>query len=657
MMKLKTLKSYQQTHVWIFSALTVGLQVPLLKNVLAGGPSEKSNLTMGFLGVFLGGVGYYVGRKLQQQIHELEVNPPVVIAVIEQNIHALMEQNPDQEEINTRYVNMETPLCWAAALGDKPMVEKLLGLGADIHLTGPNGYSPAYFALLTRNKAIFEMLQKKKPLSTEMMKSIGMTQFMLDCYLGDVEAVCSVKKKIALQERDKMGMNALHYAILGDAPGVVISHICDLVDASELQGIVEQESDIFEKQQLKQRKLLTYKCTCLFLAFDLSPEGIVLQLIRGHRKFKVDYKGQTVLMRAAQKGYLNVIQNVLPYVNPSEVDSKRMAAIDYARAANQTQAQILLKQWEQEQKERLKTESEQSATLSSNADPAESLSNSGKQKTFSKSPPPKMKIEDIQEELDLCLRGLVGVEKFVSEFAYELNLFLTNNSSRGIVIWGSSSVGKTEIAKRLCGELENVAPGLTIPGLNFKYIPCCDQALSPRDIVNSVENGTVIFLDEVDKFLSPASGIMNDSQAKGLRTSLITNFNSKVVFWVFTGTFEDIRGKDSLTKEKLSQTLGPELTSRLDFAGWRLNDWDIKSLQRAGRHSALAKDKNIEYEEAAYVTLLQYILKNGGGIRSLERAHESIKRMNKVDTENSKIYLFSKDIVDQFIKVETTGEV
>ncbi len=656
-MKSKTLKNYHKAHTWIFSAFTLGLQVPLLKNILEGGTSEKSSLILGFLGAFVGSVGYYVGRKIQKKIYDLEVNPPAVIAVIEQNIHALIEQKPDKEDINTRYVNMETPLCWAAALGNKVIIDYLLGLGADTHLTGPNGYPPAYFAILTRNKLIFEILQKKKPLSRELMNSIGMTQFMLDCYLGNFEAVCSVKKKIVLQDRDIVGMNALHYAILGAAPGVVINHICDLVDSSELQGVVEQEFDALDRAQLKQRKLVTYKCTCLYLALELSSEEIVLQLIRGHRKFKADHKGQTVLMKAAQKGYLKLTQNVLPYVNYNEVDSKKMAAIDYARSANQTQVQIILKQWEQEHRERAKAATSQSANPPSTAIPVDSLSNSGKQTASIKPLPTKLKIEDIQDELGLCLRGLVGVENFISSFAYELNLFLNSSSSRGIVIWGSSSVGKTEIAKRLCGELKNVAPSLTIPGLNFKYIPCCDQALSPRDIVNSVENGTVIFLDEVDKFLSPASGIMNDSQAKGLRTSLITNFNSKVVFWVFTGTFEDIRGKDSLTKEKLSQTLGPELTSRLDFAGWRLNDWDIESLQMAGKNSALARDKNIEYDETAFVTLLQYILKNGGGIRSLERAHESIKRMNKIDTEQSKSYLFDKAIVDQFIKAETTGEV
>lgn len=270
---------------------------------------------------------------------------------------------------------------------------------------------------------------------------------------------------------------------------------------------------------------------------------------------------------------------------------------------------------------------------------------------------PTISREEIHDEVALSLRGLVGVEDFIKNFSFELESFREQKTkSRGIVLWGSSSVGKTEIAKRICGIGGNKGQ-VEISGLNFKYIACCDESISPKDIVASSENGTVLFLDEVDKYLSQNSGISNESQVKGLRSSLITNFNSKAIFWVFTGTFSDIRGNNNLSLELLSMALGSELSSRIDFVGWKLKDWTLSSLMKAATFSSLSKDENIEYAEDALLLLCEYVLKHGGGVRSLERSHESIKRMNQdlLSKKDSKVF-FTKDSVLNLIRLQS-GEV
>jgi hypothetical protein len=237
--------------------------------------------------------------------------------------------------------------------------------------------------------------------------------------------------------------------------------------------------------------------------------------------------------------------------------------------------------------------------------------------------------DEVDIHVQMSLEGLVGFDSFIENLSHELYDFLTKQpgASKGIVIWGDSSVGKTELGQRLAGEKQDFnIPGLDLDGVDVKYIACCDGQVDISKEVNEASPKSIIILDEIDKFVVDKSGMVNEALAKGLRTSIVTNFQKKPIFWVFCGTFHDVRGKGKLTEKELSQVLGTELSSRIDFADWRLPSWTTETLLDAGKIFLTKDEEKIDYDDEGLVLLVKQALDSGGGVRQLQNYHDYFKR-------------------------------
>lgn len=576
------------------------------------------------------------GQDINNDIEQKLLNDPLLMYSYNGDLEGIKKLNRSASDLGLPFPKQIDPVALASLAGHSKVVEYLLNLGASAKVPLKGEALPAILAARMGHLETFKVLQKHSPLTQEELEKSGVTQFMIDCFLGDEEKVLSQKKEFLGNQKDDKNLNAFCYAVLGSGNDKIIKHLLDLNSDINIEG------SQYGKLSFEQKEMSLKIFSPLHLAIEKYPEDLILTILKKERTYRNDHNGVTVLMKAVKFEKIEVIRYLAEILDVTQKDKKGLDAIDYARAQNNVEIEKYLKAI----RDFVKKMKQEQDTKQRSKDIANGIVQPSPNETVS------MSFEDVQLVLQLVTKGLVGVDQFVSNFSHELKTFMDQKGgSRGIVLWGGASVGKTELGRRMCGLKENFQK-LNLPGLKFKYIACCDEAVDVKQIIESTENKTVIFLDEIDKYLSPSAGLVSESQAKGLRTSIVTNFERKEIFWVFSGTFADIRGNTKLTRASLEKTLGAELASRLDFSDWMLNDWTIESLLKAAQNT-LSRDQHIDYEDKALENLVKHILQHNAGVRGLEKAHESIKRAHRSKITADSTFIITEGHVSEYIAKES----
>lgn len=553
------------------------------------------------------------------------------------NLDALKLLHLTTEELNFPLPNGLCLLTIASVCGDEELIKYFIENKVKIQKDVDSKLShPIHLAALSGNTKIVKLLiDYFKGIEGENFKINSLSQFQLNCFLGDREKVLAEAKEFSVHEKDCFGQSALFYSLVGNVDELIILHLL------KLKAHINSKGKILVRESMKKREIVFEEVSAVHLAFGKVSEEVLLEILSREKKYEVDSSGTTVFMKAAEMGYLKVLNKLKDYVDVLEKDKKGNDVIFYAKLGKQIQAEKMLREWvdlaNEKRRELQSKRRSQDIALGAKINPDEIV---------------KIEYEDLKLMINSSLRGMVGVDEFINNFAHDLKSFMDRkNGSVGIVLWGNSSVGKTEISRRLSGTYKENIAKFQLPGVDVKYIACCDSDIDVKKIIDSISKKTVLFLDEIDKYLSPSSGIVNESQAKGLRTSFLTNFESKDIFWIFTGTFSDIRGSKKLNRDILEKTLGQELSSRLDFVDYMLPDWTVVTLLKAAKN-VFVQDQLIDYEDDAILKLVNYTLKHQGGVRSLEKNHEIIRRKFRNELASSEKILVTSSIVNEIIEKE-----
>ena len=90
---------------------------------------------------------------------------------------------------------------------------------------------------------------------------------------------------------------------------------------------------------------------------------------------------------------------------------------------------------------------------------------------------------ELMKGVEKSLLGLVGLDDFKPQLAMDIVEFLGSRQSRGRVFWGSSGVGKTEVAQRLAGLREGF-PQLRCGAGEVRYVSGVDGKLEVKALVD-----------------------------------------------------------------------------------------------------------------------------------------------------------------------------
>ena len=223
----------------------------------------------------------------------------------------------------------------------------------------------------------------------------------------------------------------------------------------------------------------------------------------------------------------------------------------------------------------------------------------------------------------LSLFGLIGLDGLAKLLAFDIEEFLAHKQSRGRVFWGDSGIGKTEVAQRLAGLREGI-PKLPLGAGDVLYVSGVDGKLQIRDLVDKIPPLSVLFIDEADKCLDPDAGMVTVAEATQVQHAILSHFQRKPIYWVLLGTFFHSRGAEALNDQRMERMLGRELLHRFDYSDWRFPSWTMETLLQA-IHSTSAK-RAFSYEDDAALTVADYCLRNGGGVRAFDNVEGSIAR-------------------------------
>ncbi len=229
----------------------------------------------------------------------------------------------------------------------------------------------------------------------------------------------------------------------------------------------------------------------------------------------------------------------------------------------------------------------------------------------------------IQRRVRKSMSGLIGLDDFTKQLSLDLQDFLVGNESRARLFWGEPGTGKTEFAQRLAGQRKGF-PKLKLGDTEVTYVSGVDGKLEIKELVEKLPEKGIIFVDEADKCLDPAAGMVTKPEATQLQHAIVTHFSRKQLYWGFIGTFSSMRGTGKVTYEMLSKTLGAELASRVDFSDWALPNWTLESLLKAVGQSCTKR--GLLYEDDALLSIAKYCLASGGAVRAFDNIDQALAR-------------------------------
>lgn len=562
--------------------------------------------------LILGSVyGIVKDKNVQEKILKNVMSHPLILALTKSDVENFKrELKSNHSALNISFSNGDSLLRGAGIFGSSRLAELLIKEGAKVlELTRP-GISPLFDAAKSGAHDAYNIIRAS--LNENDFKAMCTKSEISELYFAAYEGNVEVVKKIATHANamgNIKGITPLHMAILGKRDRTVIQILVELgADPNSLAPIaIKKESvDLIQPQDFSPSML-----SVLF-----KDEELALFFFARNPKMIASDGDMDHVMIACMLGLGKYVDAVVSDYEWKRRDRHGRTALDYAK---QSGHQNLVQKITQSLNSQSTTKSSQSSTQNNSKN--YNIANSNLQQQISK--------EQVETNIAMSLEGLVGFDNFIDNFSHDLVDFLKKQpgESKGIVVWGDASVGKSELGQRLAGLKQDFnIPSLNLSGVEVRYIACCDTQIDISKEVSEAAPKSIIILDEVDKFFNPKSGIVNESEAKKLRTSIVTNFQNKPIFWIFMGTFHDLRGQNELKERELSQVLGTELTSRLDFADWKLPSWTLESLLTAGQYFLNRDAESVTYDDEAMVILVNQALGSGGGVRQLQKYHDYFKR-------------------------------
>lgn len=562
-----------------------------------------------FLVLGASGFALYKENVVSQRIMNMAMNHKAVIALKRNDFDGFKKAVlADKAIVKTLFSNGNSLLGAAAYHGNSKMVQFLMEQGADITALTTTGNSPLAEAAFSASNLTYELIRKKLTDAqvSQIAHTMGISELFFAAYEGKVEKVKQLATRANVNQGILNGVTPLHLAVLGTRNAEVIELLVNLganPNAICHLAIRDEGVDVVEAQGFSPSMLAV-----LFKDADLA-----LFFYSRNHDLRANDREKDHVMLACELGVVKYVDALMDDYDWTRKDRHNKTALDYAK---QVGNQSLVNKINHHLSQATSSSSPSSKSKNVNA-----TLNSSKNLNISN--------DQIEAQIAMSLEGLVGFDNFIQNLSHEVGDFLRKQpgESKGVVVWGDASVGKTEFAQRLAGLKQNFnIPGLNLDGVEVKYIACCDGQIDISKEANEAQPKSIIILDEIDKFFNPKSGIVDEAQAKKLRTSIVTNFQNKPIFWIFAGTFHDLRGNNRLNEKELSQVLGTELTSRLDFADWQLPSWSLESLLTAGQHFLNRDQSVVQYDDEGMLILVQQALDSGGGVRMLQKYHDYFKR-------------------------------
>ncbi len=522
-------------------------------------------------------------------------------------------------------LNMKSPL-HQAVLSNKPqLVTALLECGADPFETMEqgNGLDIAIGMLSRGVSPVFANAFKKHP--AEKLAHHGISRARVAIASGDSVLLKSCGKE-EMEKKSSQGRQAIHDAISLRAP---VQMIQILIDAGvDLNAPLEWSSKANVKEYVIASQMAAN------IAATAEDEATLIAILQsGRAKITTEYPmcGDAVYV-AIGRGLTKTVKLMEASYDWATLNEGNQTALDAAKSSK-NMAMYELVQKNMQSRGLINSPSNAapplSATKSATATSASSLIANR-----------AVTLDEIETKVSMSLTNLVEMDSFARDLAQQLHEFAAERpkQSRGIVVWGDASVGKSSIGKSLSGFLaDHGTPGLEIPEIPFEYHSLADGKSSLPEIIEKAAAGSVLFIDEIDKFFDPSSNMVSEQEAMKIKTQIITNWDRKPIFWIFAGSFIKLRGKGPLNKKMILDLLGAELNSRLAFNDWKIGSWTQDKIYAAATLH-ITQDFGDNFDDKSIHIICEKALEADGGFREFEKHAKAIyRRAQKLNGSEAKV--------------------
>ncbi|CAN5675670.1 hypothetical protein BH10BDE1_BH10BDE1_16890 [soil metagenome] len=503
-----------------------------------------------------------------------------------------------------------------AVLNNRPqLVAALLECGADPFETmeDKTGLDMASEMLSRGLAPVFANAYKKYP--AEKLAHHGINRATVAIVCGDM-TMLKTCTKAEMERKSAVGRQAIHDAVSFRVP---VEFIQVLIDA----GVNLNEPLLWSSGKANARNYQIVSQMAANLASNANEEATLIAILQsGRAKITTEYPacGDAVFC-AIGNGLIKAIKLMETTYDWSTINEGGKTALD-AATSSKSLAMYELVQKNMQSRGLINSASNsagpaQSATKSAAATSAGSMIANR-----------AVTLDEIETNVSMSLSSLVEMDSFAKDLAQQLHDFISEKpkQSRGIVVWGDASVGKSSIGKSLSGFLaDQGTPGLEIPELPFEYHSLADGKSSLPEIIEKAAAGSVLFVDEIDKFFDPSSNMVSDQEAMKIKTQIITNWDRKPIFWIFAGSFIKLRGKGPLNKKMILDLLGAELNSRLAFNDWKIGSWTADKIYAAASLH-ITHDFGDNFDNNSVQIICEKALEADGGFREFEKHAKAIYR-------------------------------
>lgn len=553
--------------------------------------------------------GLVKDNELFAKIREFEniqtLNPARV-----QDFKSVAAANRALFSVNWAQLGIPSPMERVLKMEKPELALALLECGSDPFERMSDGTNPLEKAIMDRSRELANALgrvMKNQPAAKLAHHGVSRATVAIAC--GELEMLKACDKA-EMEKKDTSGFEPIHHAI---KLGVPKEFVQCMIDAG-----VNLNTKLTLPNKGGQKFVVVSAQLAAIFAKAYEDESVLLTILSsGKAKIAADGSGEDAVQLAIAKGLMKSVKLMESTYDWSTIHSGK-TALDFAKDGSSLPMMELV------------TKNMQSRGLISGGSSAPAASAKSSPSSTSTMIANRMvDLEEIDMKVSMSLDGLVDMESFGKDLAQQLFEFQGEKpkKSRGIVISGDASVGKSSIGKRLSGLLESSGtPGLDVPEIPFEYHSLADGRASLPNIIDNASAGAVLFIDEIDKFFDPATMMVSDQEAMKIKTQIITNWDRKPIFWIFAGSFIKLRGKSELNGKMLLSLLGSELNSRLEFVDWKIKPWSQEKIYAAAKHH-ITEDFGNNFDDKSIGVICEKALEADGGFREFEKHANSLYRM------------------------------